>query len=1016
MKQEPGGWRVIDSPKLRSLIQHLGSKTSFVYPMSFAAAQSSGKDNWDLVSLESSEFDETGSADSGSSALFPMLGSSLAALHSASKKAISLGIADCCVPSSSVSPSTAGTTAGNAVTGFHKIPGGETTKLDTDADNKNKPKKPPLSTPSPLVPLIGQNKSVKTSPTLNLTKNSGSNIIKSWPSPPNHLKSIIKNKMTGQSFKTKIDELEISPSSSNSDSSPDMINESCRYNSLSAAVSQQLSPVFIPKASLLINCENKATAGDLDLSDCDTDIQEEISPNSIQTFEQDGHSDTESSSVRNHLSSPDTTLASCSIDNLEQNNERDNILRKNNSSKGNFQCFLENELLSDKTSSYESNSSCSETPKANALCEPTTIGYHQNNIYEHPTSTTTTTSTSSDSQPLTPEADDEAALYIVNNWDNYTTLTYSWPILWDRLEKIGWIMSRVKFESLFYHLIIPSWSIAKFYSVGKRFEFLCKNRDYFLDQLDVKNYISEHGLQEIDGSLTPSCLPSGNNDRSFRPRNVSKKGKATEKANDEDKTKSIGLSSAIPIIKPTNLPHDTDTIIISSKTDNFCSPACNFQPEEDGISVGSNSSCGPIQNVYSSSVTPESDHDAAIHILNNWGKYSNSTYPWPLLWERLSNLGWKELKTKKFNLYPLVFVPSWAIDLFYDNKQNPSKLEINKEYFLDPEEIKNYLSKYGLVNYNSNSSDSLSKNHNNLSMNTNLLATFKSPDESKIEGNNSEDNNPTKNEDYISQETFIDSTPIADSEAASYIVENWDKYAKLTYPWNLLWDRLSKLGWEIVQTKDFLMSSDIIVPNWSLNKIKKSGCNPNKFTRNCDYFVDKCDVKNFILEYGTFRPKNFNPPIAKSKKRVSSLFQEVVEPSKTSTRRKLNFSDSLLYINKKGGTKSLDSRKMSDEIESEFKISKDESSSSNGCESSSSKSPDTIGVLCSLQNHSVSKSDSLVSNYNSSPITSNISGSSSSRLPSRSARVRPFKKDDALGSWPTRYQCALAGSWQLKAI
>ena len=1015
MKQEPGGWRVIDSPKLRSLIQHLGSKTSFVYPMSFTAAQSSGKDNWDLVSLESSEFDETGSADSGSSALFPMLGSSLAALHSASKKTISLGIADCVSSSlSSVSPSTAGTT-GNAITGFHKIPGAEPTKLDTgtdiDTNDKNKLKKPPLSTPSPLLPLMGQNKSVKTSPTLNLTKNSSSNIIKSWPSPsPSiHLKSTIKNKMTVESFKTNIEELEISPNSSNSDSSPDMTNQPCRYNSLSAAVSQQLSPVFLSKASLLINCENQTT-DDRDLSDCDTDMQEEISPNSIQTFEQDVHSDTETSSVRNHLSSPDTTLASCSIDNLEQNNDRDNILSKNNSSKGNFQCFLENELLSDKTnSSYESNSSCSETPKTNVLCESTTIDNRQNNNYEH--LTTTSTTTSSDSQSLTPEADDEAALYIVNNWDNYLTLTYPWPILWDRLEKIGWIISRVKFESLFYHLIIPSWSIAKFYSVGKRFEYLCKNRDYFLDQLDVKNYISEHGLKEIDGSLTPECFSSGNNDRSFRPRNVCKK----EKATNEDK--SIGLSSAIPIIKPTNLPHETDSIIISSKTDNFCSPACSMQPEDD-FSVESNSSCGPLQNMCSS-VTPESDHDAAIHILNNWGKYSNSTYPWPLLWERLSNLGWKELKTKKFNLYPLVFVPSWAIDLFYDNKQNPSKLEVNKEYFLDPEEIKNYLLKYGLVNYDSNSSDSLSENQNNLSMNTNLFATFKSPDESKmteIEDNITDSNHPNKKDECIAQETFIDSTPIADSEAASYIVENWDKYAKITYPWNLLWDRLSKLGWEIVQTKDFLLSSDIIVPNWSLNKIKKSGCNPNKFTRNCDYFVDKCEVKNFILEYGTFRPKNFNPPLAKSKKRVSSLFQEVVEPSRTSTRRKLNFSDSLMYINKKGSTKNLDSRKMSDEIESEFKISKDNSSSSTGYDSSSTKSPDTIGVLCSLQNHSASKSDNLVSNNNSSPITSNLSGSNSSRLPSRSARVRPFKKDDALGSWPTRYQCALAGSWQLKAI
>ena len=71
MKREPGGWRVVENPKLRVLMEHLKKNaTPFLCPVSIATAKSQSKEDWDLVSLESSEFGESSSVDSS---LFPLL-------------------------------------------------------------------------------------------------------------------------------------------------------------------------------------------------------------------------------------------------------------------------------------------------------------------------------------------------------------------------------------------------------------------------------------------------------------------------------------------------------------------------------------------------------------------------------------------------------------------------------------------------------------------------------------------------------------------------------------------------------------------------------------------------------------------------------------------------------------------------------------------------------------------------------------------------------------------------------
>lgn len=151
MKQEPGGWRVIESPEILEITERLKkenkSNTTY-YPASYSTTVQkggTGAENWDVVSLESSEFDETGSADSGNSnTLFPLLGAEIAVIQP--QQRMKGGVDDGASSSSCSSYSSTSSTSSS------------------------------MLTPSPML-QTEQNKTVKASSTV-----CGMS-LKSWPSP-----------------------------------------------------------------------------------------------------------------------------------------------------------------------------------------------------------------------------------------------------------------------------------------------------------------------------------------------------------------------------------------------------------------------------------------------------------------------------------------------------------------------------------------------------------------------------------------------------------------------------------------------------------------------------------------------------------------------------------------------------------------------------------------------------------------------------------------------------------------
>ena len=59
----------------------------------------------------------------------------------------------------------------------------------------------------------------------------------------------------------------------------------------------------------------------------------------------------------------------------------------------------------------------------------------------------------------TPIEDDKAAAYIVQHWEEYSKTTYAWPILWTRLERLGWRhRSTLSFMAAEF-VYVPSWAI-----------------------------------------------------------------------------------------------------------------------------------------------------------------------------------------------------------------------------------------------------------------------------------------------------------------------------------------------------------------------------------------------------------------------------------------------------------------------------------------------------------------------------------------------------------------------------
>ena len=97
----------------------------------------------------------------------------------------------------------------------------------------------------------------------------------------------------------------------------------------------------------------------------------------------------------------------------------------------------------------------------------------------------------------------DAAKYIVKNWEILGKTIYPWTLLWPRLVSLGWGQEEAHLFTLSSCVIVPDWAADKYKACGKKPSELTRNRDYFIDQDDVRNYILKYGVSATDLPPTP---------------------------------------------------------------------------------------------------------------------------------------------------------------------------------------------------------------------------------------------------------------------------------------------------------------------------------------------------------------------------------------------------------------------------------------------------------------------------------------------------------------------------------
>ena len=168
----------------------------------------------------------------------------------------------------------------------------------------------------------------------------------------------------------------------------------------------------------------------------------------------------------------------------------------------------------------------------------------------------------------------------------------------------------------------------------------------------------------------------------------------------------------------------------------------------------------------------ESKNTINSDIFNNFDLLCDANiYIWSHLWEILEKYGWSLLDTKNYYNASQVYVPVWAIDKFENVKRCPASLKIGLDFFIEKEEIFNFLQKDGL--------DSIEL-HNKEEMKKEIYALLTQKENLKTGKNRKSE---SMSENFIADHS---STPDNDRDAAAHIIKQWDSYSKQCYPWGLL--------------------------------------------------------------------------------------------------------------------------------------------------------------------------------------------------------------------------------------
>ena len=184
----------------------------------------------------------------------------------------------------------------------------------------------------------------------------------------------------------------------------------------------------------------------------------------------------------------------------------------------------------------------------------------------------------------------------------------------------------------------------------------------------------------------------------------------------------------------------------------------------------------------------------ALHCVKHWDVLSVKLYVFSVLWPALQELDWtQETTTSRNMMYGEVYVPSWAQDRFERAGKDPESLTQNRDFFVEKEDIRDYISKYGLTATRAPPTPLDGRRRRNSKGNTTMeisMPPLPLPSTAATKRTKT-----VKNEDY-------DNDDESDAEVSEVrntvldLVRNWDSYSLVKYPWSSLWLGLQALHWQ----------------------------------------------------------------------------------------------------------------------------------------------------------------------------------------------------------------------------
>ena len=525
---------------------------------------------------------------------------------------------------------------------------------------------------------------------------------------------------------------------------------------------------------------------------------------------------------------------------------------------------------------------------------------------------------------------------LIDNWDEWSQRTYPNNLLKDCLLKTGWDVKSVKLSSVSVggtEIFLPPWS--QDFDLREIETSMEKNRDYFVDIDDVRSYIARKcsrrkGINRCRSAATPEdgvrnrvkLAEQAKKDAAVRAEQERVEKKRKDEQRKEERKRLLAIKNA-ELEERRRKEEEEERLEALKRKER--AEAKRQQAEEraareeeraareEAVRKAAEEEARAHEETWATAfnIPEENSKEIVLHCVKYWDILSTKHYVFNLIWPELKKINWTEEETCSRNLMlSKVYVPNWAQDKFGRAGKDPDSLIQNRDFFVEKDDVREYITKYGIASTRSPPSPNPLEGRRRRSLKSAppqppampcKVVSKDKPSRVKTEygGEDSDDGE----EEKTLKNTVHD------------LVRNWDSYALEMYPWTSLWMGLQALKWQqLAVCKGYEMRcSHVYVPPWATVKFLEMGSDPSALKENRDYFIDHAGIRPYIAKYG-LKPTNAPPTIHKrGRKPVQRLNISKDKPSRVKAQ------DGDEEDNEDNNNEEQNNKKTLEEIQDEFR-------------------------------------------------------------------------------------------------